>query len=73
MKLGTSFGINADAADPVNPMTKFVEGEEDEERPVKRESEPNVLDYRNSSVLAFVLLIYVSGFHLSRCQRLTAM
>jgi len=60
MKLGTSFGINAD---PSNPILNRSEDQEDEAESLlkgeKVEDMSNVLDYRNSAVINFMLLTYV--------------
>lgn len=61
MKLGTSFGMNADPADP-RPKPKANEDEVDAESEGdvhEEEVRSNVLDYQNSSMLDFVFLTYV--------------
>lgn len=61
MKLGTSFGMNADPADP-RPKPKANEDEVDAESEGdvhEAEVRSNVLDYQNSSMLDFVFLTYV--------------
>ena len=62
MKLGTSFGVNADPATrqskPV--LDELIHNSEVPFRRTTNEEGSNVLDYQNSSMLSFISLAYAS-------------
>ena len=61
MKLGTAFGVNADPDDPaLRSVDEMVEADDNIVRGEKGDDASNVLDYRNSAMIDFVFLTYVS-------------
>ena len=63
IKLGTSFGVNAEPAAPQSSKPIHDDLIQDNEAPLRRDTDAeksNVLDYQNSSMLSFIFLAYVS-------------